>query len=116
MIKTKRIYETAQKNDGYRVLVDRLWPRGMTKDKAKIDLWLKDIAPSGALRKWFSHDLKKCEGFKKKYIEELNDKKDLCARILAQAKGATVTLLYGAKEEECNNAVVLKEYLERISE
>jgi len=114
MIKIKRIYESPVKDDGFRILIDRIWPRGMTKDKARIDLWLKDIAPSDKLRKWFAHDLKKCEEFKKRYFKELKEKYALIEQIIKQARTTDVTLLYGAKEEKCNNAVALNEYL-RIS-
>ncbi len=113
MIKIKRVYETPAKDDGFRVLVDRLWPRGISKEKAKIDLWLKEIAPSEELRKWFSHDLKKCAAFKKKYFTELKSNETAVLKILAQAKSKTTTLLYAAKEEGCNNATVLKEFLEK---
>lgn len=111
MIKIKRIYETPGKDDGFRVLIDRLWPRGMTKDRAKIDLWLKDVAPSNSLRKWFAHDLDRSQEFKKKYFEELKEKNESVTQIKEQAKKTDVTLLYGAKEEKCNNAIVLREYL-----
>lgn len=113
MIKIKRIYDIPAKDDGFRVLVDRLWPRGVSKERAKIDLWLKDLAPSDELRQWFGHDLKKCEAFKKKYFKELKSKKALLDQITGQVKGKTLTLLYAAKEETCNNAVALKEYLTR---
>lgn len=112
MIKIKRIYEKPEKDDGSRILVDRLWPRGMSKTKAKINLWLKDIAPSDKLRKWFGHDLKKCKEFRKKYFEELTLKEDLIAQILKEVKENNVTLLYAAKEENCNNATALKEFLQ----
>jgi len=109
MVKLKRIYEPAGRGDGYRVLVDRLWPRGVSKAKAKVDVWLKDIAPSDKLRKWFGHDVKRWPEFKKKYLTEL--KKNRAAvlelkKIIRQKK--TVTLLYGAKDEEHNQAVVIK--------
>lgn len=113
MIKIKRVYEEPAKGDGFRVLIDRLWPRGMTKEKAKVDLWLKEIAPSNELRQWFGHDLKKSAQFRRRYFSELESKKDLAAQIVDKAKSKTVTLLYGAKEGTCNNAVVLKDYLER---
>ena len=111
IIKKKRIYEEYNKNDGTRILVDRLWPRGMKKEDAKIDLWMKEIAPSNDLRKWYAHDPGKWEGFKKKYIAELTRKKDLCEEIIGRGK-KTITLLYAAKDEEHNNAVALKEYLQ----
>lgn len=112
MIKLKRIYEEPSRQDGYRVLVDRLWPRGMTKEKAKIDLWLKDIAPSGALRTWFAHDVAKWLAFKKKYRAELTEHKDALAQIRAKAKQGAVTLLYAARDTEHNEALVIQEVLE----
>ena len=110
MILLKRIYEKASKNDGTRILVDRLWPRGVSKEEAKIDLWLKDIGPSDELRKWFNHEDSKWEEFRKKYFKELDLKKDLIEQIKKQ-KG-TVTLLFGAKNVEHNNAVAIRQYLE----
>ena len=110
--KTKRIYEKPEKADGFRILVDRLWPRGLSKEKARADEWLKDIAPSDELRKWFSHDPQKWEVFKKRYFGELETKKELIELIVAKSKGKPVTLLYAAKEEKFNNALSLKEYLE----
>ncbi len=106
MIKTKRVYEPKEDADGLRILVDRLWPRGVKKDK--IDLWLKDIAPSDELRKFY-HETKDFEAFKKKYIEELQ-KKDI-KELLDLIKQNTITLLYASKDPQ-NNATVLKEYLE----
>jgi uncharacterized protein YeaO (DUF488 family) len=108
MIEIQRIYESP-KEDGFRILVDRLWPRGVQKEKAKIDLWLKEIAPSDDLRKWFSHDPEKWEGFKKKYEKELTSKQDLLNKIrLIEKEKGTVTLLYSAKDTEHNNAVALR--------
>ncbi len=112
MIKIKRVYEDADEGDGFRVLVDRLWPRGLSKDKAKVDMWLKDIAPGDALRKWFAHDPGKWTEFKRRYFEELKDKKELMDMIIKKSRNGTVTLLYGTKEEIYNNAVALKEYIE----
>lgn len=113
MIRIKRIYEQSSREDGYRILVDRLWPRGISKDKAKIDLWLKEIAPSDNLRKWFSHDLKKWEAFKKKYTKELGEKRELLLDIKqAEKEKGTVTLLYSAKDQEHNQAVALGEILQ----
>ena len=110
MIRIKRIYATAAKEDGWRVLVDRLWPRGMKKETAKIDLWMKDIAPSDALRKSFCHDVKKWPGFQTKYRAELVKRKDLLAELKKIEKDhGTLTLLFGAKDEEHNQAVVLAE-------
>jgi len=116
MLKVKRVYEHPGKSDGFRILVDRLWPRGLTKAKAKIDLWLKEIAPSDALRKWSHHDPKKWLDFKKRYFAELGKNPEQAKNILSQSKGKTVTLLFGAKEEQHNNAVALREYLEKQSQ
>ena len=114
MIRVKRIYELPSKEDGYRVLVDRLWPRGMSKDRAKIDLWLKDIAPSDGLRKWFSHDPKKWDDFKKKYGLELKERQELLLKIKqAEKEKGAVTLLYSARDEEHNQAVALSAILRK---
>ncbi|MDX9738754.1 MAG: DUF488 domain-containing protein [Candidatus Dojkabacteria bacterium] len=110
MINLKRIYEPYSKSDGYRILVDRLWPRGISKEKAKLDIWLKDIAPSTELRKWFNHDPKKWADFKKKYKAELKDKKEYLEEIKnADKEHKVVTVLYGAKDEVHNEAVVILE-------
>lgn len=112
MIKLKRAYQPAEDGDGFRILVDRLLPRGISKEKAKLDLWLKDVAPSSELRKWFAHDPERWKEFKEKYIEELKDKKKLLKEINDKEKEmSTITLVYGAKDEEHNNAVVLREQL-----
>lgn len=113
MLRIKRIYEEPAKEDGFRVFVDRLWPRGLTKEKAKIDLWLKDIAPSDALRKWYHHDPEKWLEFKRRYFSELKDKKESLDLIENKAKKGTVTLLFGSKEERFNNAQALKEYFQK---
>lgn len=107
----KRVYEKPSKEDGIRILVDRLWPRGLTKEKAAIDFWLKTIAPSTELRKWFDHDPNKWKEFQKRYRAELKKNKEEALFLKEQTKRATVTLLYGAKDEEHNEAVVLKELL-----
>ena len=112
-IRTKRVYDKPDSNDGFRILVDRLWPRGLSKDKSKIDLWLKDIAPSSELRKWFAHDAEKWLEFKERYFRELNNKHELIGLIHDNTKLSTVTLLYGAKDERFNNAAALKEYIEK---
>lgn len=113
MIKIKRVYEKAKKEDGLRVLVDRLWPRGIRKEDAGIDCWLKDIAPSQELRTWFSHKPGKWPKFKQLYFQELGAREDFLAQIIARARKGSVTLLYGAKDERFNNAVALRAYLER---
>jgi len=112
-VKIKRVYEEPSKTDGIRILVDRLWPRGLTKEKADIDLWLKDIAPSTALRKWFGHDPKKWTEFRKKYLHELNDNEEQVSILKERLKKGAVTLVYGAKDEENNEARVLEELLNR---
>jgi uncharacterized protein YeaO (DUF488 family) len=115
MIEIKRAYQTVDERDGFRILVDRLWPRGISKDKAKLDLWMKDIAPSNDLRKWFGHDPDKWEEFQNKYIEELKDKKQFLKEIKdIEKEKLTVTLIYGAKDEEHNNAVVLRDILKKL--
>lgn len=113
MIRLKRIYDPVSEEDGRRILVDRLWPRGLSKDAARIDEWLKDLAPSDELRKWFSHDLTKWQEFRKKYIKELLEKQDMIAKLRAEARNKTITLLFAARDIEHNNAVVLKEALKQ---
>ena len=110
VIKVKRIYEAADPKDGVRILVDRVWPRGMTKEAARIDVWLRDVAPSTPLRKWFGHDPALWNEFRKRYFAELDQNIGLVEEILGNAE-KSVTLLFGAKEQEHNNAVALKEYL-----
>ena len=105
------MYEAPHKDDGTRVLVDRLWPRGLPKEKAKVDLWLKEIAPSTELRKWFGHDPKKWRGFCSRYRRELKQHGDDLRLIKRKAKEGTVTLIYGARDQEHNEAVVLKQLL-----
>ena len=114
MIVLKRIYDKTGEKDGYRILIDRLWPRGVSKDEAKINLWLKEVAPSNELRKWFSHDTKKWDDFKTKYKKELKENLEIVRKIKQIDKEEKiVTLLYSAKDEKHNNAVVLKEYLQK---
>jgi uncharacterized protein YeaO (DUF488 family) len=112
MIRIKRVYEKSSKEDDWRVLVDRLWPRGMKKEDAKIDLWMKEIAPSDALRKSFHHDALKWPIFEKKYKVELTKKKEQLAELKKLEKEhGTLTLLFGAKDEEHNQAAVLAKTL-----
>lgn len=113
-IKIKRVYEPSEKEDGIRILVDRLWPRGLTKEKAGIDLWLKEIAPSNELRKWFNHDPAKRKEFKQRYYHELKKNKEAVSQLKEQLKKGTATLVYSAKDEEYNNAVALKELLKDL--
>ncbi|HLO25570.1 MAG TPA: DUF488 domain-containing protein [Geobacteraceae bacterium] len=111
MIKIKRIYDPPAPGDGRRILVDRLWPRGLSKDEARLDEWLKEIAPSDDLRKWFGHDPDRWEEFRKRYREELNSNGELLKLLRTEGGKGTVTLLFAAKDAEHNNAVVLKEML-----
>jgi uncharacterized protein YeaO (DUF488 family) len=112
LIQTKRVYEKAAKEDGFRILVDRLWPRGLTKEKARVDLWMKEIAPSDELRKWFHHEGMNWNEFEKRYRAELTKKKEQLSELkkLEKEHGA-VTLLYGSKDERQNQAVILAEIL-----
>ena len=113
-IKIKRIYEPYDMLDGYRVLVDRLWPRGIKKESAGIDVWLKEVAPSTELRKWFDHDAKKWKDFIKKYEAELKLTGDFADLVALAKKHKTVTLLYSAKDEEHNQAVALAQFIKRF--
>ncbi len=108
-IKIKRVYAEPNHEDGKRILVDRLWPRGLAKEKASVDLWLKDIAPSTELRKWFGHDPGKWDEFKKRYLSELKENSEAIQTLRDELKKGKVTLVYGAKDEEHNDAVVLQE-------
>jgi uncharacterized protein YeaO (DUF488 family) len=109
----KRVYDQPSPEDGRRILVDRLWPRGLTKEKARVDLWLKEIAPSNELRKWFGHDPGKWPEFRSRYTDELKVHGELFAMLRQETSQDTVTLLYGARDEEHNEAVVLLEMLQR---
>ena len=114
-LNTKRVYEKFSEDDGFRVLIDRLWPRGLNKKRAKIDYWAKEIAPSTELRKWFSHDPEKWSEFKKQYFKELGEHPQEISFIVKKADQGTVTLVFGSKEERFNNAVALMEYLRKVS-
>jgi uncharacterized protein YeaO (DUF488 family) len=114
MITVKRVYAEAVRADGLRILVDRLWPRGLSKDKAAVDLWLKDLAPSDALRHWFDHDPAKWDAFQHRYFAELDEAPDAVGELRAQLTHRQhVTLLYAAKDQVHNNAVALLTYLRR---
>lgn len=110
-LRLKRAYEPVESSDGLRILVDRLWPRGLSKDKAALDDWLKDIAPSTELRRWFGHDPERWEEFQRRYREELKQHGEALEQLRGLAKEKTVTLVYSAHDEEHNDAVVLKEVL-----
>ena len=112
-IKIKRVYEEADPSDGLRILVDRLWPRGVSKEKIKIDRWLKEVSPSRSLRQWYGHDPRKWTEFKKRYFNELNSSGETIERLSLLCKKRSVTLLFAARDEKHNNAAALKEYLHR---
>lgn len=113
MFKLKRAYEKPAAADGCRVLVDRLWPRGLTKQKAHLDLWLRDIAPSPRLRTWFSHDPDRWQAFQRRYWAELKDHRELVTELRKKGRKGTVTLVYAARDDDHNQALALKRYLTR---
>ena len=110
-IRVKRIYDPPSEDDGFRVLVDRLWPRGLKKEDARIDLWAKEIAPTTELRKWFGHDPAKFDEFKDRYTSELQTHSEDTISIMDSANGAPITLLYAARDPMCNHAIVLRSIL-----
>lgn len=112
MIRLKRAYDEPTKQDGLRILVERLWPRGVSKEKAAVGLWLKDLAPSTELRKWFNHDPEKWDEFRKRYRAELAQKGDLLTLLKHRTTEGTVTFVFAAHDEQHNSAVVLKEFVE----
>ena len=112
MFKLKRAYEEPSRDDGSRILVERLWPRGLTKERAAVHLWLKDVAPSPELRKWFGHDPAKWQQFQKRYWKELEDKGEAVQLLKHKGKRGTVTLIYATKDEEHNGPLALKRFLE----
>src|SRR5512140_1897931 len=112
-IRIKRAYEAASRADGTRILVDRLWPRGLSKEKLELDAWMKELAPSNELRKRFHHDVEKWDQFQKAYFKELDSQPEQVAELRKKARGRTVTLIYAAHDEVHNNAAALKAYLSR---
>jgi uncharacterized protein YeaO (DUF488 family) len=114
-LQLKRVYLPPDDTDGRRILVDRLWPRGLSKATAKIDLWIKDIAPSNELRKWFAHESEKWPEFRKRYAAELRQMPEVVAQLRAELRKGHATLLFGAHNETENNAVALREYLQKHS-
>ncbi len=115
MIKLKRVYEAPDAQDGTRVLIERLWPRGLDKQHAQVDAWLKEIAPSTDLRKWFAHDPAKWAEFQTRYKTELAEKSALITQLKQMAREDTITLVFAAKDERHNSAIVLKRYLEQYA-
>jgi uncharacterized protein YeaO (DUF488 family) len=114
-IRTKRVYESPATSDGARVLVDRLWPRGLTKEQVQADLWLKEVAPSTSLRKWFHHDRERWDDFKRRYVAELDERPELVAQLRELARKRRLTLLFSARDVERNHAIVLRDYLQAPS-
>jgi uncharacterized protein YeaO (DUF488 family) len=112
-VRLKRAYEPAEAADGYRMLVDRLWPRGVSRERAKLAGWEKELAPTTELRKWFGHDPSRFEEFRRRYVEELRAQRPQLAALRRKAGAGTVTLVYGARDSEHNEAVVLEEVLRR---
>lgn len=108
----RRAYDPPTRNDGYRVLVDRVWPRGVSRDDAKLDAWMRDVAPSDELRKWFGHDPDRWDEFRRRYRDELRDHEDDLAHLVDLTERGRVTLVFGARDEEHNQAVALREVLE----
>ncbi len=113
-IRTKRIYEEARSKDGIRILIDRLWPRGISKEAAAIDFWAKDVAPSSELRRWYRHDHAKWSEFRARYFGELDANPEGVEALISRIAGGTATLLFSSKEMVLNNANALREYLERL--
>ncbi len=114
IIRIKRVYEEPSEADGRRILVDRLWPRGLSKEKAKVDVWVKDIAPSTELRHWYGHEPHKWTEFKSRYASELADNPEQVEKLVEEVHSGIVTFLYSSKEKQLNNAVALKEYIESM--
>jgi uncharacterized protein YeaO (DUF488 family) len=112
-LRVKRVYEAKAPGDGSRVLVDRVWPRGLSRESLSLYAWLREIGPSDHLRRWFGHEPERWPEFQRRYFEELRSKEDLCREILSRARRGTVTLLFGARDEKYNQAVALKAYLDR---
>jgi uncharacterized protein YeaO (DUF488 family) len=112
-VRLKRAYEPASPDDGYRVLVDRLWPRGISRDRATLDAWEKDLAPSAALRTWFGHDPSRFDAFRRRYVEELRAHRAAIAELRRHARDGVLTLVYSAKDEEHNDALVLADVIRR---
>lgn len=115
-IRTKRIYETPESGDGRRILIDRLWPRGVSKQAARIDYWAKSVAPSHALRRWYAHEPDRWPEFRRRYFAELDANPEGMEALRAQLRGRTVTIVFSSKEERLNNATALREYLEAAAE
>ena len=112
-VRMKRAYDPPARSDGYRVLIDRLWPRGVSREKADLDEWDRELAPSAELRKWFGHDPERFEEFRRRYVDELRDQRPRLSELRRRARAGTLTLVYGARDSEHNDAVVLADLLRR---
>lgn len=112
-IRVKRVYEPAERSDGYRILIDRLWPRGISHARARLDAWERDLAPSAALRTWFGHEPQRFDEFRNRYVEELRGQRTLISKLRRRARGGTLTLVYAAKDTQNKDAVALAEVLRR---
>jgi uncharacterized protein YeaO (DUF488 family) len=112
-VRVKRVYEPAERSDGYRILIDRLWPRGVSHERARLDAWERDLAPSAALRAWFGHQPDLFDEFRRRYVSELREHRSLLSRLRQRARHGTLTLVYGARDTEHNDAVVLAEVIRR---
>lgn len=112
-IRVKRVYEPAERSDGYRILVDRLWPRGISHERARLDAWERDLAPSAALRTWFGHEPDRFDEFRNRYVEELRGQRTLISELRRRARAGTLTLVYAARDTQFNDAVVLAEVIRR---
>jgi uncharacterized protein YeaO (DUF488 family) len=112
-VRVKRVYEPAERSDGYRILIDRLWPRGVSHERARLDAWERDLAPSAALRDWFGHQPDLFDEFRRRYISELREHRSLLSRLRQRARHGTLTLVYAARDTEHNDAVVLAEVIRR---
>jgi uncharacterized protein YeaO (DUF488 family) len=112
-VRVKRVYEPAERSDGYRILIDRLWPRGVSHERARLDAWERDLAPSAALRAWFGHQPDLFDEFRRRYVSELREHRSLLSRLRQRARHGTLTLVYAARDTEHNDAVVLAEVIRR---
>jgi uncharacterized protein YeaO (DUF488 family) len=112
-VRVKRVYEPAERSDGYRILIDRLWPRGVSHERARLDAWERDLAPSAALRDWFGHQPDLFDEFRRRYVSELREHRSLLSRLRQRARHGTLTLVYAARDTEHNDAVVLAEVIRR---
>jgi uncharacterized protein YeaO (DUF488 family) len=112
-VRVKRVYEPAERSDGYRILIDRLWPRGISRERAKLDAWERDLAPSAALRTWFGHEPDRFDEFRDRYIEELRGQRTLISELRRRARGGTLTLVCAARDTQHNDAVVLADVVRR---